>query len=218
MVFFRLQVELAWENQFQNCFGEEIIMATCASCGNSILWGGVRLNGSRYCGQKCCSQDELGRLAASIPEQAVKIEAKKIRNGNCPVCSRRGEEIELRKSYKAISYVIVTRWGVYPIVSCSSCHRKKVLGDFILTLCFGWWGFPWGMIITPVQLIRNICAVATDTKTSEPSQELCSAVRTMMAQTNLSLQSASSRQPGKGAEAKATGHSRDAKLRIGSPG
>jgi hypothetical protein len=193
-------------------------MATCASCGNSILWGGVRLNGRRYCGQKCCSQDELGRLAASIPEQAVKIEAKKIRNGNCPVCSRRGEEIELRKSYKAISYVIMTRWGGYPIISCSSCHRKKALGDFILTLCFGWWGFPWGLIITPVQLIRNISALATDTKTSEPSKELCSVVRIMMAQINLSLQSESSRQPGTGAEVKPAQNRRNIILRQGSAG
>jgi hypothetical protein len=206
------------ENQFQNRFWEEVIMATCASCGNSILWGGVRLNGRRYCGQKCCSQDEFGRLAASIPEQAVKIEAKKIRNGHCPVCSRRGGEIELRKSYKAISYLIMTRWGEYPIISCSSCHRKKILGDLILTLCFGWWGFPWGLIITPVQLIRNISAFATDTKTSEPSQELCAAVRTMMAQTNLSLQSGSNHDPGKDTEINPAQHRRDIKLRNSSPG
>jgi hypothetical protein len=211
-------VEPTWENQFQDFFGEEVIMATCASCGNSILWGGVRLNGRRYCGQKCCSQDEFGRFAASIPEQAVKIEAKKIRNGNCPVCSQRGEEIELRKSYKAISYVIMTRWGVYPIISCSSCHRKKVLGDFFLTLLFGWWGFPWGLIITPVQLIRNICAFATDTKTSESSKELCSAVRVMMAHKNLSLQYRSSHDPGKGAEINPAQHRRDIKLRNNSPG
>jgi hypothetical protein len=164
-------------------------MASCATCGNSILWGGVRQNGKRYCGQKCCSNDELGRLAARIPEQAVKLAAKQIRNGPCPVCSRRGGGIELRKSYTAISYVIMTSWGSYPIISCSSCHRRKVLGDFILTLLFGWWGFPWGMIMTPVQLFRNISAFSTDTNTSEPSQELCSAVRAMMAQNYLSLHS-----------------------------
>jgi hypothetical protein len=193
-------------------------MATCASCGNSILWGGVNQSGRRYCGPKCCSQDELGRLASSIPEQAVKIEAKKIRNGLCPVCSRRGEEIELRKSYKAISYLIMTSWGAYPIISCSSCHRKKVFGHFLLTFFFGWWGLPWGLIITPVQLIRNICAFATDTKTSEPSKELCSAVRIMMAHTNLSLQSGSNHESGKGAAINPAQHRRDIKLRNGSPG
>ena len=112
-------------------------MATCATCGNSILWGGVRQHGKRYCGQKCFSNDEFGRLAARIPEQSVKLAAKQIRNGPCPVCSQRGGGIELRKSYKAISYVIMTSWGSYPIISCSSCHRKKVLNDFILTLLSG---------------------------------------------------------------------------------
>ena len=45
------------------------------------------------------------------------------------------------------------------------------------------------MIMTPVQLFRNISAFSADTNTSEPSQELCSAVRAMMAQNNFSLPS-----------------------------
>jgi hypothetical protein len=192
-------------------------MATCASCGNSILWGGVRQNGRRYCGPKCCSRDEFGRFAARIPEQAVRHAVQEIRNGPCPVCSRRGGDIELRKSYRAISYVIMTSWGAFPLISCPSCHRKKVLGNFILTLLFGWWGFPWGLIMTPVQLVRNLSALSTDTKTSEPSQDLCSAVRVMMAHTHLSLQCETSHKPGEGAEENAAPR-RDVKLPQGLAG
>lgn len=193
-------------------------MATCATCGNFILWGGVRQNGRRYCGKKCFSNDEYGRLADRIPDQVVKLAAKQIRNEPCPVCNRRGGEIEFRKSYKAISYLIMTSWGSYPIISCPPCHRKKVLGDFILTLLFGWWGFPWGIIMTPVQLFRNISAFSTDTNTSEPSQELCSAVRTMLAHNQMSLRSVNNPWPRGDAGVNPAQPRRDTKLNKGSPG
>jgi len=92
----------------------------------------------------------------------------------------------MRFSYRAISYLVMTTWSKNPILSCSNCHRKKVAGDTTATLFLGWWGFPFGLIVTPMQLFRNISAASSShSPATEPSSELCSFVRSIIAQTEI---------------------------------
>lgn len=52
-----------------------------------------------------------------------------------------------------------------------------------ITLLLGWWGIAFGLIVTPVQLLRNIAAAATaKSPTSEPSPDLCAFARGILAQ------------------------------------
>jgi hypothetical protein len=45
----------------------------------------------------------------------------------------------------------------------------------------GWWGFPWGLIMTPVQLGRNLIGALGGSEAAAPSPELEKMVRTMLA-------------------------------------
>jgi hypothetical protein len=64
-------------------------------------------------------------------------------------------------------------------------HRQ--LAGAISSLLVGWWGFPWGLIYTPVQIVRNIGALKNPPDPSRPSDALRKSVvvnigRSMVAQ------------------------------------
>jgi len=128
-------------------------------------------------------QDSMGRVGDRIPDAVIKKEAQKIMNGPCPECNQISHDVELRYSYRAVSYLVMTTWSKIPILACRSCHRKKVAGDTLTTVLFGWWGFPFGLIVTPVQLLRNMSAAGSpNSRKTEPSADLCSFVRGVLAQ------------------------------------
>ena len=41
----------------------------------------------------------------------------------------------------------------------------------------GWWGFPWGLLVTPMQIARNISALTRRPDPLTPSPELLRAAR-----------------------------------------
>lgn len=49
-----------------------------------------------------------------------------------------------------------------------------------MQLRVGWWGFPWGLLFTPVQLGRNIVGLVRSPDATKPSTQLEAMVRTMM--------------------------------------
>jgi hypothetical protein len=46
------------------------------------------------------------------------------------------------------------------------------LGGVLFSLFCGWWGFPWGLILTPVQITRNIAGMYKGPDPSKPSDTL----------------------------------------------
>jgi hypothetical protein len=46
------------------------------------------------------------------------------------------------------------------------------LGAIALSFCGGWWGFPFGLILTPIQITRNIMAMCSQPPASQPSVNL----------------------------------------------
>jgi len=51
------------------------------------------------------------------------------------------------------------------------------LGALAFTSLFGWWGMPWGLIFTPVQIVRNLRALLASINPDGPSNELVQMVR-----------------------------------------
>ena len=84
-------------------------------------------------------------------EQRVKA----IHEGECPKCQGPGP-VDVDTSYMVYSILVMTRWSSHPIVACQSCARKQQLKHTLYSFVTGWWGFPFGLILTPVQIIRNI--------------------------------------------------------------
>ena len=85
-------------------------------------------------------------------------------------------------SYRIWSALVLTQWNNRPHVCCRSCGVKSQLGDMLFSLALGWWGFPWGLIMTPVQITRNIIAMVKDRGESGPSAQLENVVRIGLAQ------------------------------------
>ena len=42
----------------------------------------------------------------------------------------------------------------------------------LFCLLLGWWGFPWGLILTPVQVVRNVSGMLSGRESSRPSEDL----------------------------------------------
>ena len=59
---------------------------------------------------------------------------------------------------------------------------------FYLGLVLGWWGIPWGFILTPVQIGRNIYGIIKGPDPMAPSEGLEKAVRVILAAQAVSRQ------------------------------
>lgn len=132
-------------------------MAACIACGSTILFGGKANGDLRFCNARCQSKGSLIILARRLPPDLVKERTRSVYHGACPKCQGPGP-VDVHVSYRIWSAVFLTSWKNTPRVSCRHCRVKSQLGDAAFSLVLGWWGIPWGLIITPVQIIRNIVA------------------------------------------------------------
>lgn len=152
----------------------------CPTCNKSILFGGKKFEGVRYCSKKCLEEDELGRLARKIPDHQVEQYAAEIMDSLCPVCESE-HHLDVHKSYFVYSVILMTSWETKLHLSCKSCAAKKQRKDFFSSFLLGWWGVPFGLIMTPVQLVKNLTAMAKSPDRSEPSEDLKSHARQILA-------------------------------------
>jgi hypothetical protein len=60
--------------------------------------------------------------------------------------------------------------------------------DAIFSFLFGWWGFPWGILVTPVQVVRNIVNLVKNPDEKKPSETLRNIVRQSIASNLLTEQ------------------------------
>ena len=140
----------------------------CATCGTMILFGGEKLGGRRYCNAKCLEAGRVTQAADRVPDDIVDETAAALHRGPCPVCQGPGP-VDLHVSHTAWSAVVMTSWNSKVQLCCQSCGRAARLKAIAFTGVLGWWGFPWGLIAAPVQIVRNL---AGGQNPSRPSAEL----------------------------------------------
>jgi hypothetical protein len=107
-------------------------------------------------------------------------EVRKVHQGHCPRCQGPGP-VDVHVSHRVWSALVVTRYSTRSIVSCKSCGTKARLLDSALALVLGWWGLPWGLIMTPVQIGRNVVGFFSAPDPRLPSTALEAAVRSQLA-------------------------------------
>jgi hypothetical protein len=146
-------------------------MAKCDYCGTRILFGGVRDGNLRFCNQKCRQNGVLLSLTSQVPTDVLQKHVDEVHQGRCPNCHGPGP-IDAHTSYRVWSIILMTTWSSRPKISCRSCGIKRQLGDMAICLLFGWWGFPWGLILTPIQISRNIYCIFRPPDPSKPSSLL----------------------------------------------
>lgn len=158
-------------------------MAACSACNTTILFGGVTDGADRYCNAECHGQGFLVRAASQIPGFVLQRETDAVYRGSCPRCQGPGP-VDVHNSYRVWSALLMTSWRTSPHVSCRGCGVKSQIFDTIFSLALGWWGFPWGFIMTPVQVVRNIVAMTRSTPPT-PSPELRRVVSIMLAASSM---------------------------------
>jgi endogenous inhibitor of DNA gyrase (YacG/DUF329 family) len=155
-------------------------MAKCDYCGTTILFGGKKDANGRFCNQKCQGRGALLALSKQVPEAAVKEQVWKTHQGLCPKCGGSGP-VDVYVSHKVWSALLLTSWSSTPQLSCRSCGKKSQWAGAGFSLLLGWWGFPWGLILTPVQIGRNLVGIGKSADASSPSPELEKLVRMTIA-------------------------------------
>ncbi|MCB9535518.1 MAG: hypothetical protein H6704_04570 [Myxococcales bacterium] len=156
-------------------------MAVSAACKAVIVFGGKKENGQTFCNRECWANGALIGPPTPESEAMAAAHAVQIRMGSCPVCGGHGGPVDIHASHVAMSFVFFTRWYSEPRLSCRRCGAKKQLVAFGATLMLGWWGLPWGLLVTPVQLVRNVLGITVNRSPTGPSPALVELARERVA-------------------------------------
>lgn len=151
-------------------------MAKCDYCNSMIVFGGVKQGALRFCNAKCYQQGLLLTVSAQLPAEMVQQQTEQVHQGQCPKCQGNGP-VDVHTSYQVFSVLVLTRWSTKPQICCRSCGVKSQAGSALLSLFCGWWGFPWGLILTPVQIGRNLAGIFSSPISTHPSPQLEKLVR-----------------------------------------
>ena len=146
--------------------------------------GGARAGDQRFCNNTCLQNAHILAITKDVPNDVLERKVEEVWRGNCPKCGSLGP-VDVHKVHEVWSALILTRWTTKAQISCHSCAVKRQLGGAAFSLAFGWWGFPWGLVLTPVQITRNIVGMSRGPDSSQPSEALKRSVKV-----NLGLQMA----------------------------
>jgi len=170
-------------------------MPNCANCGQQILFGGVSHGTLRFCNQKCYNAASHLRESLDMPDDELEAAVTAFHQGDCPCCGGPGP-VDMHFSHRVMSFLVFTQFQTIPKISCRSCAAKAKLANFFLTLFIGWWGVPFGLILTPIYLCRNLFSLISPTAADAPSDQLREFIRLNLAQHNAILAAAEKAQEG----------------------
>jgi len=136
-----------------------------------MLFGGRTDQTGRYCNQRCKQAGNLLALSRHVPDAQIGRMVTEIHQGKCPKCNGAGP-VDVHKAYRIWSAILLTSWSTSPALSCKSCAIKRQLGSIAFSGVFGWWGFPWGIGGTPLQIGRNIIDMVSGPQPDKPSAML----------------------------------------------
>ena len=169
-------------------------MAKCSVCQSTILFGGVTDGEFRFCNAECQGNGLALLASRNIPEDVLTKVTNDIHQGACPVCKGDGP-VDVHTHHFIWSVLILTSWHSRPTISCRPCGVKKQIGYTFGSAVAGWWGFPWGILLTPIQIVRNIVSLCSPPDTTRPSDQLRKIVAINMATHLLEQQKAASSAP-----------------------
>jgi hypothetical protein len=146
-------------------------MARCAYCNDLILFGGTRDGDMHFCNEKCHQSGIALTVSRFIPDDIIQSHVDEVHQGSCPVCHGQGP-VDVHTSYFVWSALVITQWSSKPQLCCRRCGIKSQLGSSLGSLAIGWWGIPWGLIFTPVQVLRNFIGMVSPPRPGTPSDSL----------------------------------------------
>ncbi len=143
----------------------------CDACNSRINWGGEQVGAYTFCNDTCFEKfiftNIVDRMDPALIEQAI----VEVHQGECPECGGDGP-VDIHTSHRVWSALFLTSWNSQSQMSCRSCATKAKLTSTLFCGVLGWWGFPFGLVMTPVQIIRNLAGLAGGPRADQPSEEL----------------------------------------------
>lgn len=159
--------------------------SSCAHCKSWMLWDFVTHEGHRYCNAQCVQEAQTESVAKSISPEHVDQYTEMMHQGACPLCGGSGP-VDVHRSYSVWSFLIATSYRTVTKICCRKCALKQQASHLFQCLLFGWWGIPWGILLTPIYIVRNIWAMLFPPPALGPSAKLREVARFELA-TNLRL-------------------------------
>jgi hypothetical protein len=115
-----------------------------------------------------------------ISDDVVRTQAMAIRRGACPQCRKSGSAVDMRTEHWVLSAIFLTRYGRRTALSCRDCGQRRNLQALGKCILLGWWGFPFGLLITPYKIFANVGEMLRKDR-EEPSDALRDAIRARLA-------------------------------------
>jgi hypothetical protein len=129
----------------------------CDYCGTSLRGGYISSeSGQRFCSDRCRESLYFIEAAGDIPHDKIMDATHALWKGRCMRCRLKGSKVDFRTHYWVHSMVFFTAWGSKVDMCCRGCGIKKNVQGMAYSLLLGWWGMPFGLFITPIQVTRNI--------------------------------------------------------------
>lgn len=161
-------------------------MAVCDYCGTTYR-GGAAVHGKlRFCTHQCRDRGQILELLNAFSPSTVDEQIRKASLGPCPECGALAN-IDVHMSHKVYSALLWTSWKTLSHVCCQSCGRRHQMKAIAYSGSLGWWGVPFGLIITPYQLIRNIAGMMR--RADRPSPDFTRMMRLNLAKRLAAAQS-----------------------------
>ncbi|WP_269524166.1 hypothetical protein [Coraliomargarita parva] len=151
-------------------------MQRCTKCNKRIAVGGKALGSEHYCSDRCLKQGLLQASREFLGEELIFERIESIHQGPCPKCGGHGP-VDMQTHYTVWSAIILTSYKDVPEICCKRCGIQKKIGGLFFSGFLGWWGIPFGIVITPIQVIRNLVALFQAPSSKKVSKALDEMVR-----------------------------------------
>lgn len=156
-------------------------MGPCYTCKTTVAFGGVKRHGYRFCNNACLAQKSAFiDTLSSVSDADVDAEAQNVRNGRCAKCGKSGG-VDVHRSTFVWSAIIITRSSESAFIGCTSCALKSQLSATAGTALLGWWGIPFGLVMTPLALGMNVWQMISSSARKAPSAQLRERTRERLA-------------------------------------
>ena len=146
-------------------------MAVCHYCSTTILFGGLEADGQLFCDERCRTSARLLRLSDKVYPDQIQKKAAEFHRRNCPKCGGPGPT-DVHRAHRIRSVLFRSKWESSPLLCCRRCATRAQLKSLCGCLFLGWWNFPWGLLMTPLQIYRNVAAILAGPSPDRPSLDL----------------------------------------------
>jgi hypothetical protein len=154
-------------------------MANCDYCGTFYRGGGLKHGRYQFCNGVCRDHGRVLKVLDYVPPAEIDERIATVRNQLCPLCEGSGP-LNIYPSYTVYSVIFFTSWKTQTHFCCRACSRKQQISALVTSLLAGWWGVPFGVLLTPIQIVRNVAALIS--QSDEPTKDLARIVKRDLAE------------------------------------